>query len=214
MINRRLLLATGLFAGLLAGQQAPSTDWTPLFDGKTLAGWRETEFTRRGPVKVENGNIVFDKGALTGITWTKPFPKSNYEVRLEAMKVDGSDFFAGITFPVKDSHCSLIVGGWGGQVVGLSSIDSYDASENETSISRTFELGKWYPIALRVTDGWIQAWIDNEKLIEISLEGRKISLRPGEIELSAPFGIASYSTKTSLRKLEYRSIPGPAASGK
>jgi hypothetical protein len=28
-----------------------------------------------------------------------------------------------------------------------------------------------------------------------------------------PFGIASYSTKTSLRKLEYRTIPPPAASG-
>jgi hypothetical protein len=217
MIRKRsgtaLLFAMGFFAGLLAGQQAPSGEWTPMFDGKSLAGWRETEFTRRGPVKVENGTILLEKGALTGVTWTKPFPKSNYEVRLEAMKVDGLDFFAGITFPVKNSYCSWIVGGWGGQVVGLSSIDDFDASDNETSISRTFETGKWYSLALRVTDGWIQAWIDNEKLIEISITGRKIGLRPGEIDLSVPFGIASYSTKASLRKLEYRSIPPPAESG-
>ncbi len=206
--------SAALWAVLLA---VPScygqSEWKPLFDGKSLEGWRETEFTRRGPVKVENGAIVLEKGALTGVNWTKDFPKTNYEVRLEAMKVDGHDFFAGITFPVKNAFCSWIVGGWGGQVIGLSSIDDYDASENETSISRTLEAGKWYSLALRVTDGWIQAWLDNEKIIEISLEGRKISLRPGEIELSVPFGIAAYSTKASLRKLEYRTIPPPATAG-
>lgn len=210
MTFRTLWAAILLAAPCCFGQ----SDWTPLFDGKTLDGWRETEFTRRGPVKVENGVIVFEKGALTGITWTKPFPKTNYEVRLEARKVDGQDFFAGITFPVKNSHCSWIVGGWGGNVIGLSSIDDADASENETSISRTFETGKWYSLSFRVTDNWIQAWIDNEKLIEVSIEGRRISLRPGEIELSLPFGIASYSTKANLRKLEYRTIPPPAAGGK
>ena len=182
-------------------------EWKPLFDGKSLAGWKATEFTRHGTVKVEDGAIVLGSGYLTGVTWTKDFPKSNYEVRLEAKRIGGSDFFAGITFPVKNSHCSLIVGGWGGQVIGLSNIDGYDASENETSISRTFETGRWYSIAVRVTDGWIQAWIDNEKLIEISLEGRKIDLRPGEIDLSVPFGIASYSTVAGLRKIEYRTIP-------
>jgi hypothetical protein len=211
-MTSRLWIAL-LCAGCAFAQPADEK-WVSMFDGKTLAGWKETEFTRHGVVKVENGNIVFDKGTLTGMNWTRPFPKSNYEVRLEAMKVEGSDFFAGITFPVKESHCSWIVGGWGGQVVGLSSIDNYDASENETSVSRTFETGKWYSLSFRVTDGWIQAWIDGEKLIEISTEGRKISLRPGEIELSAPFGIASYSTKTNLRKLEYRTIPPPAGNGK
>jgi len=36
---------------------------------------------------------------------------------------------------------------------------------------------------------------------------RKIDLRPGEIDLSIPFGIASYSTVAGLRKLEYRELP-------
>jgi hypothetical protein len=47
----------------------------------------------------------------------------NYEIKLEAKKVTGNDFFCGMTFPVGDSFCSFIVGGWGGPVVGLSSID-------------------------------------------------------------------------------------------
>jgi 3-keto-disaccharide hydrolase len=182
-------------------------EWQPLFDGKTLDGWRETQFTRHGTVRVENGTITLGRGAMTGITRTKPFPKVNYEVRLEAARLDGLDFFAGITFPVKDSYCSWIIGGWGGSVVGLSSIDGDDASENETSTSRQFEQGRWYSLALRVTDGWIQAWIDNEKVIEVATTGRRIDLRPGEIDLSVPFGIASYSTVSGLRKLEYRELP-------
>ena len=74
------------------------------------------------------------------------FPKTNYELRLEAMRADGHDFFAGITFPVNDSHCSWIVGGWGGSIVGLSSLDDMDASENDTSISRNFQTGRWYTL--------------------------------------------------------------------
>jgi hypothetical protein len=33
--------------------------------------------------------------------------------------MDGSGFFAGITFPVYDSFCSWINGGWGGMVAGF-----------------------------------------------------------------------------------------------
>jgi hypothetical protein len=141
------------------------------------------------------------------VNWTGAFPKSNYEVRLEAMRVDGYDFFAGITFPVGDSFCSWINGGWGGMVVGLSSLDDMDASENGTGISRKFESGRWYALRLRVTDDRIQAWIDDQAVIDASIANHAISLRPGEIEYSKPFGIASYSTTAKLRKIEYRQIP-------
>lgn len=60
-------------------------------------------------------------------------PVMNYELSLEAMRVDGSDFFCGLTFPVGSNFCSFIVGGWGGGVVGLSSLNSEDASQNETT---------------------------------------------------------------------------------
>jgi hypothetical protein len=204
--GRLPLMALALILGAVPCRLA-EPEWHPLFDGKTLDGWKETPFTRHGTVRVENGTIILGKGSMTGITRTKPFPTVNYEVRLEAVRMEGLDFFAGITFPVKDSYCSWIVGGWGGSVVGLSSIDGDDASENETSTSRQFEQGRWYSLALRVTDGWIQAWIDDEKIIEVATTGRKIDLRPGEIDLSAPFGIASYSTVAGLRKLEYRELP-------
>jgi hypothetical protein len=194
-------------AFLIAACLHAQPDWKPLFDGSSLAGWHETPFSGRGTISVENGTILLRKGILTGITWTKDFPRSNYELRLEAMRVAGSDFFAGITFPVHDSFCSWINGGWGGMVVGLSSLDDMDASENDSSIRRAFESGRWYALRLRVTDDRIQAWIDDVPVIDAYIATRLVGLRPGEIELSTPLGIASYATTARIRKLEYRVMP-------
>ena len=199
---------------VLQAQPAAPADWKPLFDGKSLEGWRETPFTGHGKVGVADGAIVLGNGVMTGITWTKPFPKFDYEVRLEAMRVGGNDFFAGITFPLHDSHCTWINGGWGGMVVGLSSLDSMDAAENDTSTTHVFETGRWYALRLRVTYDRIQAWIDEEPAIDAYVGDREVGLRPGEIDLSRPFGMASYSTTAKLRKLEYRLLPPSGDAGK
>ncbi len=196
-------------AGVLSGQPAAdSQGWTPLFDGKSLEGWKETDFSDHGIVRVDGGTIVLGRGYLTGITWKGDFPKSGYEIRFEAARLEGSDFFAGITFPVGSSFCSWINGGWGGTMVGLSNLDGYDASENETSTAFDFVKGRWYKFLLRVTGDRIQAWIDDGMVIDADIRGRKVDLRPGEIELSAPLGFASYSTVAGLRRIEYRKIAG------
>lgn len=195
-----------ILAGLLcaAGSAQDNGGWKPLFDGTSLKGWNSTPFPSHGTVTVTDGAITLGKGYLTGVNYTEPFPKVNYEVRMEAMRVEGSDFFAGITFPVRDSFCTWINGGWGGILVGLSSLNGLDASENDTTTSRNFAKNKWYALRLRVTDDQIAAWIDEEPLFEVNYEGIEIGLRPGEIELSKPFGIAAYSTVAKLRKIEYR----------
>jgi Domain of Unknown Function (DUF1080) len=190
-------------ATALAQQPAP---WRPLFDGESLKGWKETGFTGKGTVKVEDGAIVLGKGYLTGVNFTGNFPKANYELRLEAQRTEGKDFFAGITFPVNDSFLTWVNGGWGGTMVGLSSLDGNDASENETSVLRTFELGRWYRLWLAVTTDRVRAWIDEELVIDVSIANRETGLRPGEIELSKPLGIASYNTIAKLRKIEWRPL--------
>ena len=58
-------------------------------------------------------------GYMTGITWTNEMPRMGYEISLEAMRVEGSDFFCGLTFPVGKDYLSLIVGGWGGRRGGV-----------------------------------------------------------------------------------------------
>src|SRR5436190_3225554 len=114
--------------------QPADSGWQPLFDGTTLTGWQPSTFSADGAVKVEDGRIVLDTGkSMTGITWAgATLPTTNYELALQAMRVDGRDFFAGVTFPVDGSFCSLILGGWGGAGVGLASINGQDASANDT----------------------------------------------------------------------------------
>ena len=146
---------------------------------------------------------------MTGVTRLDPFPQSGYEVRFEASRSGGSDFFAALTFPVEDSYCTWVAGGWGGDIVGLSNLDGWDASENETRTYFNFENGRWYSLRLRVTSDRIRAWIDDEQIIDVNIAGRTVSLYYGETKLSAPFGFASYRTTGGVRKIEYRLLrPG------
>jgi hypothetical protein len=183
-------------------QAPPAGSAEPLFDGKTLGSWRPTKFSRPGPVKVENGTIVLEAGNdLTGITWAgAALPTTNYELTLQAMRVEGSDFFAGITFPVDKSFCSLILGGWGGSVIGLSSINDLDASENSTSQSMVFEKQRWYNVRIRVTPEAIDAWLDEKHIISQELKGNRIEVRM-EVEASQPLGVATWRTKGALRDI-------------
>jgi len=176
-----------------------------LFDGKTLAGWKVTDFAGHGEVEVKDGRIILGSGIMTGITWTNDLPRIDYEISLDAMRVEGSDFFCGLTFPVKEDPCSLIVGGWGGGVVGLSSLDGQDAANNETTHYMNFQSGRWYNVRLRVTGTNITAWIDKAKLIDADITGKTISVRP-EVEASKPLGIASWSTAAALRNLKLRRL--------
>ena len=181
-------------------------DGTILFDGESLQGWEITRFGTEGPVQVTDGKIVLGMGdGLTGITWTGDFPRMNYEVSLEAMKMSGNDFFCGMTFPADTTYCSFIVGGWGGPVVGLSTIDNRDASENSTKTLMRFEKDVWYAIRLRVIPGKIQGWVNDQKVVDFATEGHEISIRP-EVSLSKPFGIASWTTTAALRKIRLKTL--------
>ena len=201
----RLLLALALAGGSAVNAQPKSEEWKPMFDGKTLQGWRETPYTARGEVRVEKGSIVLGRGEpITGVTWAGAFPRSNYELRFEGARLQGNDFFAGLTFPAGNSFCTWVTGGWGGDIVGLSSIDGWDASDNETRSYFNFETGRWYTLRLRVTDDRIMAWIDDKPVVDVNIEGRTLSLYYGETKLSAPLGFASYRTTGGVRKIEYR----------
>jgi len=210
-MNSRLILAAILSVASASGAPKPG-EWQALFDGKSLQGWHETAFVKHGPVKVADGIITLVAGMpMTGITWDGEFPRSNYELRFEAARLRGDDFFASLTFPVKDSFCTWVTGGWGGDVVGLSSIDGWDASDNETRSYFNFEFLRWYAFRLQVTDDRIRAWIDDQPIINVAIAGRTIGLRFGDMKLNAPLGFASYATDGGVRKVEYRVLPNPKA---
>jgi hypothetical protein len=180
-------------------------DWQPLFDGQSLAGWSVPALAGAGAVECRNGMILVGMGdLLSAVVHTNPIPTVNYEITLEAMRVTGTDFFCGLTIPVRDSHVSLILGGWGGSLTGISSIDGEDASQNETTSFTNFQNGRWYRVRLRVTTQKIEAWIEQKKIVEVPIAGRKLSLRPGDIELCRPLGLATWITSAAYRDIKYR----------
>jgi hypothetical protein len=185
---------------------AAPTGWRQLFDGQSLAGWDETQFGGEGLVRVRDGAIVLEFGEpMTGITYTGEVPVVDYELRLEARRITGSDFFCGLTFPVGTSHASLILGGWGGSLVGLSNIEGYDASSNETTQYIHFKDGQWYRVRVRVTANHIGAWLDDKQIIDVTIGGRTLGVRP-EMLLSRPLGVAAYRTRAAIRHIEVRTL--------
>jgi hypothetical protein len=207
--------AAAFFGAAACMAAAPAGAWENLFDGKTLAEWKQSGFEGEAAVKVlspfKDGRsaIVVEKGApLSGFTWTRGarLPRTNYEIALEAMKLDGSDFFCALTFPVGKSACTFVVGGWGGMVVGLSSIDHSDASENETTQGMEFESNRWYRIRVRVTDEKIEAWIDDQQKVDVETKGKLIAIRPGDIQQSLPLGVATYLTRAAVRDIRLRRL--------
>lgn len=213
---RWLAVAACIGAGAADGETASSEDSRKgskpagteivLFDGTSLRGWKVTDFAGHGDVRIEDGLLVLEQGYMTGVHWTNDVPETNYEITLEARRVSGSDFFCDLTFPIARTNASLIVGGWGGGLVGISSIDGYDASENETTQFMSFERNKWYPIRVRVTPEKLEAWVDGKKVADVETRDRKFGLRAGPIEESVPLGISTYETTAHIRNVVLRRL--------
>jgi hypothetical protein len=188
--------------------------WVSLFDGTTLTDWTVPVYGGDGMVEVDEGNIVIGRGELmTGIRYDKEFPKIDYEIRYEAKRTQGYDFFAACTFPVKESFCTLVNGGWGGGWTGLSSINGCDASENSTGTYCEYKSNTWYRFRIRVTDERIQVWLtpqDKEgnwgtekSIIELEIGDSSLSIRL-EMDRYKPLGFCTWGTAGQLRNVEYR----------
>ena len=260
----------GLPAPELPASFANRVGWTNLFNGKDLTDWAETDYAGRGNVVVKNGELHIENGlVITGVHYTNKtvLPKTNYEITYQAKKINGADFFALLTFPVGDKHASLVTGGWGGAVTGISSINSMDASENDTTVYLKYNPGQWYTFRLRVTPENLSVWMNprehliplkatvasivkayvaeaakagqkltakqaeaalrklnpsldanipardtiyfpgEAQIIDENIEEKVVEMRPGEIELSAPLGFATFQSYGVIRNVLLRKLP-------
>ena len=180
-----------------------------LFDGKSLADWETVDIGGSGQVELEGGVMIINQGdSLSGVVYKKPqeLPVTNYEISLLAKRLQGVDFFCALTFPVGDlKKCAtLICGGWGGSVTGISSIDDVDASNNATGSYQKYEDDKWYAVRLRVTPENLSVWIDDKQVVDQDIKGRKVSLRPGPIESYAPLAISTYNTTGAIKAVRLK----------
>ncbi|MDB4676716.1 DUF1080 domain-containing protein [bacterium] len=173
---------------------------------KLNGSWVVSQFGGDGPVEIKDDLITFGFGdPMTGIRWEGDLKTDSYEVELEARRTDGFDFFCGLTFPVAKNQASFILGGWGGGIVGISSIDGHDASENETTSFRNFDNDRWYKVRVRVDSFQIQCWIDDKLACDVPRADREFDIRY-EMDQCVPLGIASFQCKSELRNLRLREL--------
>ncbi len=193
-----------------ASRPAPrGTGVVELFSGKDLTGWQVLDdgfYDGAGKVHVRNGQLILPAGeALTGVRWTGGFPGDDYEVTLEARRLGGPDFFCGMTFPVAGGHATLILGGWGGSIVGLSNVDDMPANDNETTAVIDFKDKRWYPVRVRVAEGRVTVWLDGRELIDLKTKDRRFEVWPQQ-EDCRPFGISTWFTTGALRNVTLRRL--------
>jgi hypothetical protein len=74
-----------------------------------------------------------------------------------------------------------------------------------------FDAERWYRVKVRVTGARIEAWLDDEKIVDLDTEGLKITIRYGDIEMSEPLGIATWKTTGAVREIKIRQIEPPVS---
>ncbi len=204
MSRRRWLPLAALLAGCAAAPPAADArPWHDLLAAAALEHWHVTAFGGEGEVSLRPGEVRLDQGSpLTGITWQGPPPQGAYELEIVAARQQGNDFFAGVTFPIGEQHATLIVGGWGGSLVGLSCIDGLDAARNPTARRMAFRREQPYRIRI-VVDDVVRAWIDGEEMLAVMRAGRTFGLR-AEVTLSAPLGVCAFATQAVITTCRWR----------
>lgn len=219
-----LLLAAGLAGCCAQGPVAePPKDeakWAPLSLAEDR--WETHEFGSSGDIARKDGMLVIGHGErLTGCRYTGELADllgagmEHYEIRLQARRTWGRDIFLGLTFPVGDPEeterpgygvASVVLGGWGGMVCGISNVDGKDASSNAWKQDRLFEDGAWHALRLRVDAKEVSAWLDGKPLFAVPrAEVKRFNLHP-EVEPTAPFGFFTFGTTGELKDIEVRRL--------
>lgn len=170
-----------------------------------LRGWLiadRFDFSDRGDVSYEKGVLKIGEGSpATGLSYHGPLPKKHFRLTWQARRTKGSDFFCGLTFPIRGSFATVIVGGWGGGVVGISNVDNMSAVENETTDYREFELNQWYRFELTVSKESVVFKIDDEATIDLKHEQHEYSVW-WEQEQMTPLGFATWHTSSEIKDLQ------------
>ena len=205
------LLASAMAAGQArprSGRRAAPTGKPVLFDGKTLDGWKKTDFFHAGEVKVEDGRIVLAAGELDDRHHHHAPGPAHDGLRAD---LRGDAARAGTTSsPRRPSPWASRTSRWSTAAgaatsTGLSSLDGMDASENETTRSIKYEDRTWYRFRVRVTGEVIRCWVGDKEVIAVNHKEKHVGTRV-ETGANEPLGFATWKTAGALRNIEVRAL--------
>jgi len=192
------------------GEAPKAGGWRSLFDGKTLRGWRKStrgKFARPGAVLVEDGAIVVGGGRpWTAVVCTQKLPTLDYELELEARRVNGLEDFCDMLFPVGTGYGRLMAGGDGGGRLAVSVKTPVAEGEGTVRTWRRFHSDRWYRLRLRVSRARFEVFVDDQRLLDAPTASTGVELRDGYEDL-VPLGIFTWNTRSHVRNIRFRRLP-------
>ncbi len=127
----------------------------------------------------------------------------DYEFTLEAQKTGGAEGFLVLVRAAGDREWFwLNLGGWQNQRHGLERHRTSDARQTTvmTLGDGSIESGRWYRIRIRCEGRQIQAWLDDQRIMDY--------LDDGSGPLKGRPGIGTWSTQAKFRNLKVATLDG------
>jgi len=163
-----LVAALGLAGVCFAGEEAKAEEgWIPLFDGKTLDGWKPSEAP--DSFKVEDGAIVVQGKPRSHLFYDGPVKDhnfKNFELKLEVMTFPGAN--SGVYF-----HTVFQQGGWPGKGYEAQ-VDNTHSDPKRTgslyNVKNYMEVpakdNEWWTYLITYNNGKITTSVNGKLLVE------------------------------------------------
>ena len=169
---------------------ATSSEWVPLFDGKTLQGWVKQGDTNW---QVVNGTITVDQGKSSLLTTEKKY--ENYELKLEFKAAVGtnSGIFLNSAVKVKSAatDCYEI------NIADPANPFPTGSIVKHVKIEGMGEKNEWRSYHLKVLNGTVTIILDGKKLYEYTAN----PARPAGV-----IGLQKNKGRISFRNIEIKEL--------
>lgn len=203
-------LLLGSCASAHAAEQARA-DWQPLFDGKTLAGWRASDAP--GSFSVRDGQIVV-RGPRSHLYYVGPIARHefrNFELQLDVMTRPGAN--SGVYFHTAWQDEDWPTRGYEVQVNnsqgdpkrtgGLYGIkDHYQAPARDDA---------WFTLRIRVEGRRIRTFVDGKPIVDYTqpVRPQRSADMQGRVLASGTFALQAHDPDSEVhyRNIKVRSLP-------
>jgi hypothetical protein len=163
--------------------QETAGEWTVLFNGKDLSGWRSYGEASAGSAWIVEGDaLVLDVDdsttAMTGGDLITEGQYENFELELEWKISSGGN--SGIFFGVREIEGQNVAYETGIEMQVLDDANHADGARAETSAGACYSLyaatedvvrpvGEYNKVRLVVRDGTVEHWLNDHKIVEYTI---------------------------------------------
>jgi len=166
--------------------------WNRSFEELTGGVWR-----------VEGGELIQEVANNPDVRLTFGDPNwSDYEISLEAQKISGREGFL-ILFRAKSERDFywINIGGWGNTATAVERSNDNRRKVISPWRPMRIEEGRWYKIRVRCQGRRIQAWLDDQFLLDFTDDSENA-------HLTGKVGVGTWLTRAKFRNIKVTALDG------